>query len=380
MFTMNTNKIINKYSNKNKNINSNHFRNITGVSIKSRDIKSRDLTLFSRKLATLVSAGIPLGQALNIVSESYPNTPLYFLIQKIKKEIEKGQAFSTTLKKHPQHFDKLYCGLIEIGELSGTLDILLLRLANNQEKNEALKRKLKIALFYPVIVLLVAIGISAFLLISIVRTFQEMFQTFQLELPLPTKILLYLSDRLRHQGCFLLFALALSSFFSGKLYRSNRKLQHFIQRQSLRLPLFGALIIKSHIAAFTRILAITENAGVPLSKALETVASIIPNIVFSEAIHQVRLLLERGNRLQTAMQTASIFPLMVNQMIAIGEEAGMLDTILEKLSSILDDELETALGQLTTLVEPIMMILLGLMVGGLVIALYLPIFNMGSLF
>jgi type IV pilus assembly protein PilC len=370
---MNTNKIFNKYSN--KNVNPSHFRNFTRLSI-----RSSDLTLFSRKLATLVSAGIPLGQALNIISESYPKSPLHFLIQKIKKEIEKGQAFSTILKKYPQHFDKLYCGLIETGELSGTLDILLLRLAHNQEKNEALKRKLKTALFYPIIVLFVALGITAFLLISIVPTFQEMFQTFKLELPLPTKILLYLSDRLRHQGCFLLFALILSGFFSAKLYRSNRNIQHFIQRQSLRLPLFGPLIVKSHVAAFTRILATTENAGVPLSKALETVESIIPNIVFSESIHQVRLLLERGNRLQMAIQTTSIFPLMVNQMITIGEEAGMLDIILEKLSSILDNELETALGQLTTLVEPIMMILLGLMVGGLVIALYLPIFNMGSLF
>jgi len=345
-----------------------------------KGIKTADLTLFTRKLATLVSAGIPLAQAIQVISQSSPRGSLYSLLQHIKKELERGQAFSWALKKHPQYFNKLYCGLIEIGELSGNLDTILNRLATNQEKSEALKRKLKTALIYPILIFCVALSITTFLLISIVPIYKEMFQSFRLELPLATKILLQLSDICRNDGCWLLPGLTLCFFLSLKLYRTNKKIQQSIQYHSLRLPLLGPLIIKSEVAAITRILATTEAAGVPLTKALETLVSITPNIVFVQAINHIRLLLGRGYRLQAAMQETPVFPSLVQQMIGIGEESGTLDSILEKLSAILDAELEAELGQLTTLVEPLMMILLGLLVGGLVLALYLPIFNMGSLF
>lgn len=345
-----------------------------------KKIKTTELTLFTRKLATLVSAGIPLAQAIHVIVQSYPKGSLHSLLQKIKKELERGQSLSSTLKKYPQYFNKLYCGLIEIGELSGNLDTILNRLASNQEKSEALKRKLKTALIYPILILCVALSITVFLLISIVPIYKEMFQSFRLELPLATKILLQLSEICRNAGYWLLLGLILFFFLSSKFYRTNKKFQHALQRYSLRLPLLGKLIIKNEVAAITRILATTEGAGVPLTKSLETLVSITSNIVFVQAIHHIRLLLGRGYRLQAAMQEAPIFPLLIQQMIGIGEESGTLDHILEKLSVILDEELQAELGQITTLVEPLMMIFLGLLVGGLVIALYLPIFNMGSLF
>lgn len=342
-------------------------------------IRSKDLTQFSRKLATLVSAGIPLAKALHLMAENYPKGPLHNLLHAIKKDLERGQAFSTALKKHPRYFNQFYTGLIEVGELSGTLDILLIRLASNQEKNEALKRKLKTALVYPFMILCVAITVTLFLLIFIVPTFKEMFQSFNLELPLATKMLLKISDIMIKGLYWLPFVLIPPCLLLKKLYKTHIPLQQFIQKATLKFPLFGGLIFKSHIATITRVLAITQTSGVPLNTALETLAHITPNRVFLRAIHQMRRLLAQGQRLEKAMQATGLFPIMITQMIAIGEESGMLDTLLEKLSCILDEELESTLGQLTTLIEPVMMIFLGLMVGGLVIALYLPIFNMGSI-
>ncbi len=345
-------------------------------------VNNHELTLFTRKLATLVSTGIPLVQTLNIIIEGYPKTksPMRSLLQQIKRELERGNALSFALKKHPQYFNKVYYGLIEIGELSGTIDNILLRLADNQEKSDSLKRKIKRALIYPLLIFFVAISITIFLLIYIVPTFQDMFQNFHLELPWPTKILLKLSIIMKTQGYKICMGLILSIFFAHRLYRSNKNLQHFIQCRSLQLPLLGPLIIKSQVAAITRMLATTEAAGVPLTSALETLAAITTHVIFARAIHHIRVLLTRGERLETALLSTAVFPTVVNQMIGIGEESGTLAIILDKLSCILDEELETALGQLTTLIEPIMMLFLGFIVGGLVIALYLPIFNMGSLF
>lgn len=342
-------------------------------------ITNQDLTQLSRKLATLVSAGIPLVRALHLIAESYSKGPLYHLLHKIKRELERGQTFSVVLKKYPRYFNPFYTGLIEVGELSGTLDVLLIRLAANQEKNERLKRKLKTALVYPMMILLVAIAITVFLLIFIVPVFKEMFQSFNLELPLATKILLKLAGII-HYGVYCIPITAIVNYILfKKLYKTHTNLQHFIQRLTLQLPFFGPLIFKAHIASITRILAITEVSGVPLNTALETLAHITRNIVFLRAIHHIQRLLAQGQRLEKTFQSTGLFPMMVCQMIGIGEESGMLATVLEKLSGILDEELESTLGQLTTLIEPLMMIFLGLLVGGLVIALYLPIFNMGSI-
>lgn len=345
-----------------------------------KKIKSRDLTLFSRKLATLISAGIPLVHALHAIATGYPKGPFVTLLQQIKKDLERGQAFSVALKKHPNYFNRLYTGLIEVGELSGSLDILLARLAENQEKTESLKKKLKTAVLYPAIIFFVAIVITIFLLMFIVPIFKEMFQTFNLELPFATRILLKISHILQNYSQWLIIFFTLSVFCFIKFYRKHRKLQNFIQIQLLRVPIFGSIIIKGQVASITRILATTETAGVPLSKALETLTSVTSNPVFIQAIHHIRRQLAQGNRLQVAIKSTGLFPMMVHQMIGIGEESGTLDTILEKLSNILDEELNTVLEQMTTFIEPVIMIFLGLVIGGLVMALYLPIFNMGSLF
>lgn len=343
-------------------------------------VKSEDLTLFTRQMSTLVSAGIPLVQSLSIVADTVPNTPLYNLVQKIRLDVESGTSFSNALKKHPGAFDELYCGLIETGEHSGTLDTMLDRIALYQEKTETLKRKVKKALYYPIAVLIIATIVSTILLVKVVPTFKDMFTSSGAELPEFTQFVLNVSEIIQDYGFYILGVLILAVVLFIYFYRTNTLFNHSIQRLSLKLPIVGPILQKTALARFTRTLSTTTASGVPLMEALDAVSRAAGNIVYTQAIQKIKEGLSTGQQMRMAMRKLSIFPPMVVQMIGIGEESGALESMLGKLAVIYEEEVDTQVDGLTTLLEPLIMVILGVIVGGLVIAMYLPIFKMGALF
>lgn len=350
---------------------------------KNKYLKSNEITLFTRQLTTMVTAGIPLAQSFDIIVKSRPDSALAVLAQKIKYDLERGLSLSSALKKHPKNFDELYCGLISIGEHSGTLDIILARIASYQERIGLLKRKVKKALVYPAAVILVAILVMALMLLKVVPTFQELYQGLGKELPFFTQCVIQLSELLR-EHFFLLLMIFLGCFYIAyKYYQKNTKFQHFIQKITFKAPLLSNILEKAYIARFAKTLAITTNAGLSIIDALRMIADATTYFLFKEMLHKIRKAVTEGNSLSHILESSkefSIFPPLVKQLITIGEETGKLDEMLEKISYIYEEEINTLIDGLTTLLEPIIMIILGVLVGGLSIAMYLPIFQMGELY
>ena len=341
-------------------------------------INAADIAIFSRQLATMQSSGISLVQALNVILDGAEKKSYRELIQGIKEEVEAGKSFSASLKKYPLIFDDLFCSLVGAGEQAGALDTMLSRVASYKEKSETLKKKIKKAMYYPAAVLGIALIVSIVLLVKVVPTFKSLFDGFGAKLPEFTLMVLNLSDLVQNYGIEVGAGVAFAGYMGIRSYHRNRIFRNMIQRLILKLPIIGNILNQASIARFTRTLSTTFAAGVPLNEALGSVAKATGNIVYEEAIMVIRESISSGQNLQFAMQRSGVFPIMVVQMVAIGEESGSLEQMLDKVATIYEEEVNTKVDGLTTLLEPLIMAILGVVIGSLVIAMYLPIFKMGS--
>lgn len=345
---------------------------------KKKKITSKEIAILSRQLATMMKAGVPLIQSFEIVGKGHENASVQALVHQIKISVESGNPFSEALKKFPLHFDALFCNLVASGEQSGTLDVMLDRIALYKEKTENIKGKIKKALFYPTAVVIVAIIVTLILLIYVVPQFEQLFKGFGADLPAFTKMVVSLSDWLRHHGHWLFLGTMIASGITTRAYKKSRAFVEKVERLSLALPIIGPILHKAAIARFARTLSITFAAGVPLTEALVSVAGASGNIVYQQAILGIRDDVTTGQTLQLSIRQTQLFPNMVVQMIAIGEESGSLDAMLAKVADFYEAEVDQAVDGLSSLLEPLIMAVLGVLVGGLVIAMYLPIFKMGS--
>jgi len=341
-------------------------------------VTDKDVTLFTRQLATMMKAGVPLLQAFDIVGKGHSNPAVAKLLGDIKADVETGSSLSQAFRKYPLYFDNLFCNLVGAGEQAGILDSLLDRLATYKEKIIAIKGKIKSALFYPISIIVVAFVITAVIMIFVIPAFKELFTNFGANLPTPTLVVVAISD------FFVTYWWAIFSSIGGGLWfffytwKRSAKMQAAMDRIVLKLPLFGELIRKAAIARFARTLATMFAAGVPLVEALDSVAGASGNQVYYEATKKVQGEISTGTSLTVAMQNSEVFPNMVLQMVAIGEESGALDSMLSKVADFYEAEVDDAVEALSSLMEPIIMVVLGTLIGGLVIAMYLPIFKMGQ--
>ncbi|OBX87150.1 type II secretion system F family protein [Moraxella nonliquefaciens] len=343
-----------------------------------KSIKALDIAIFVRQLATMMKAGVPLTQSFEIVADSLENPSMKELVLKIKADIEAGSNFATALRKHPKYFDDLFCSLVESGEQSGALETMLERVATYKEKSELLKAKIKKAMKYPIAVIIVAIIVTAILLIKVVPVFADMFAGFGAELPAFTQFVVNMSNWMvkYYLLFFIVLAILAVSFTQAKL--RSQKFRNFLDRLALKAPIFGDIVYKSIIARFCRTLSTTFAAGVPLIDALDSTAGATNNIVFYEATQRIKEDVATGQQMQFAIRSTNLFPSMVIQMVGIGEEAGSLEEMLDKAATYYENEVDNAVDGLTSLMEPMIMAFLGIVIGGLVIAMYLPIFQMGS--
>ena len=337
-----------------------------------------DIAIFSRQLATMLAAGIPLVQAFEIVGTGHENAAMQKLILSIKADVEGGSALAEALAKHPLYFDDLFINLVESGEQAGALETLLDEIATYKEKTEAIKKKIKKALTYPAAVLVVAFIVMVILLIFVIPAFEDLFQGFGADLPAFTRLVIDLSIFVREQGFIL--AVLIGSGIGAFIYfkKRSRKMRHLLDRMTLKLPVIGPIMQKASIARYARTLSTMFAAGVPLVEALESVAGATGNIVYEQGVLQMRDEVATGQRLQQAMENSDLFPNMVVQMIAVGEESGSLDDMSAKVADFYEEDVDNAVDNLSSLLEPMIMAILGVLVGGLVIAMYLPIFKMGQ--
>lgn len=342
-------------------------------------VTALDVALFSRQLATMQGSGIALVQSLNIITDGAEKKSYREMVQGLKEEVEAGKSFSTALKKYPLFFDDLFCSLVAAGEQSGSLDTMLSRIATYKEKTETLKKKIKKALYYPIAVIVVAVIISIILLVKVVPTFKNLFDGFGAKLPDFTLMVLNLSELIQAHGLKVGGGIGFLIYMALRSYKRNIAFRHIMQRLMLKIPIIGPILNQAAIARFTRTLSTTFAAGVPLNEALESVAKASGNIVYEQAINMIQETVSSGQNLQFAMQRTGIFPIMVVQMVSIGEESGSLEQMLDKIAAIYEEEVNAKVDGLTTLLEPLIMAILGVMVGSLVIAMYLPIFKMGSI-
>lgn len=341
-------------------------------------VGEKDISLFTRQLATMMKSGVPLLQAFDIVGKGHSNPAVARLLFDIKSDVETGSSLQQAFKKYPLYFDELYCNLIGAGEAAGILDTLLDRLATYKEKIQAIKSKIKSALFYPVSIIVVAFIITAVIMIFVIPAFKELFSSFGADLPAPTLFIMAISDFFV-QWWFLIFGGiggGLYTFFY--FWKRSKKMQSAMDRIMLKLPIFGELIRKASIARWSRTLATMFAAGVPLVEAFDSVAGAAGNAVYFDATKSIQREVTTGNSLTVAMQNTEVFPSMVLQMVAIGEEAGSLDSMLSKVADFYEAEVDDAVEALSSLMEPIIMVVLGTLIGGMVIAMYLPIFKMGQ--
>ena len=341
-------------------------------------ITTGDIALFSRQLATMLAAGIPLVQAFEIVGNGHENAAMQKLILSIKADVEGGSALAEALAKQPLYFDDLFVNLVEAGEQAGALESLLEKVATYKEKTEAIKKKIKKALTYPAAVLVVAFVVTTILLIFVIPSFEDLFQGFGADLPTFTRMIIDLSAFVRTQGVFIVMAIsaAVSTFLYFK--KRSRKFRHFLDRMMLKLPVIGPILEKASIARYARTLSTMFAAGVPLVEAMESVAGATGNIVYEEGVLTMRDEVATGQRLQQAMENTGLFPNMVIQMIAVGEESGSLDEMSSKVADFFEADVDDAVDNLSSLLEPMIMAILGVLVGGLVVAMYLPIFKLGA--
>ncbi len=337
-----------------------------------------DIAIFSRQLATMLAAGIPLVQAFEIVGNGHENAAMQKLILAIKADVEGGSALAEALGKHPLYFDDLFINLVEAGEQAGALETLLDKIATYKEKTEAIKKKIKKALTYPAAVLVVAFIVTTILLIFVIPAFEDLFQGFGADLPTFTRLVIDLSVFVREKGIIIAIGLilAIGGFFYFK--KRSRPFRHFLDRTTLKTPIIGPILQKASIARYARTLSTMFAAGVPLVEALESVAGATGNIVYEIGVLEMRDEVATGQRLQQAMENTELFPNMVIQMIAVGEESGSLDEMSAKVADFYEEDVDNAVDNLSSLLEPLIMAILGVLVGGLVVAMYLPIFKMGS--
>jgi type IV pilus assembly protein PilC len=345
---------------------------------KTGKVTAGDIAIFSRQLATMMTAGIPLVQSFDIIGAGNDNPAMQKLILAVKGDVEGGTSLANALAKHPLHFDDLYVNLVEAGEQAGALETLLDKIATYKEKTEAIKKKVKKALFYPAAVVVVAVIVTVILMIFVIPEFEKLFQGFGADLPAFTRMVIDISNFVQEKGWLILIAgvVGVVGFLHAK--KRSRGLRHFIDRMILRIPVLGPILNKSAIARYARTLSTTFAAGVPLVEALDSVAGATGNIVYETAVLKMRDEVATGQRLQRAMENADLFPNMVNQMIAVGEESGALDEMSAKVADFYEEEVDNAVDSMSSLLEPLIMAVLGVLVGGLVIAMYLPIFKMGS--
>lgn len=343
-----------------------------------KKIKPMDIALFTRQMATMMKAGVPLLQSFDIIGEGFDNPNMRKLVDDLKQEVAAGNSFATALRKKPQYFDDLYCNLVDSGEQSGALETLLDRVATYKEKTEALKAKIKKAMNYPIAVVLVAIIVSAILLIKVVPQFQEVFANFGAELPAFTLMVIGLSEALQEWWFIVLVGLIAGAFAFKEAHKRSEKFRNWFDRLLLKVPVVGDILYKSSVARFARTLSTTFAAGVPLVDALDSVAGATGNVVFRSATMKVKNDVSTGMQLNFSMRTTGTFPTMAVQMTAIGEESGSLDEMLAKVATFYEDEVDNMVDSLTSLMEPMIMAVLGVLVGGLIIAMYLPIFQLGA--
>lgn len=348
------------------------------ISFGKPKIKASDISYFSRQMATMMTAGVPLVQSFDIVAKGTDNSSIRDLVLKIKNDVEEGRSFSEALQQHPKHFDPLFCNLVNAGESSGALETMLDRIATYKEKAESLKRKVKKALFYPTAVVIVAIIVTAILLIFVVPQFEQLFKGFGADLPVFTQMVINLSNWVQKFWWVVLIGLGVIGSVFVYLKQNSKQFRYFLDTLVLKIPIIGNILTKAAIARYARTLATTFAAGVPLVEALDSVAGATGNILFTNAVLQIKEEVSTGAQVQQAMRNTNMFPNMIIQMVAIGEESGSLDDMLAKVASIFEEEVDTAVDGLSSLLEPLIMAVLGVLVGGLVIAMYLPIFKMGS--
>jgi len=345
---------------------------------RTQKITPGDIAVFSRQLATMMKAGIPLVQAFDIVADSLENASMAKLVRLVRDDIAAGNNFADSIRKQPRYFDDLFCNLVESGEQSGALETMLDRIATYKEKTEALKSKIKKAMNYPIAVVVVAIVVTGVLLVKVVPQFAETFSSFGAELPAFTLFVLGLSDiAIAHWWKVVIAIVVLGYCFKEARIRS-KAFADAVERATLKLPVIGPIVEKSCYARFTRTLATTFSAGVPLVEALESVAGATGNIVYSSATRRIRDDITTGQQLNFAIRNTGLFPAMITQMVGIGEESGALDSMLDKCASYYETEVDNAVDGLTSLMEPLIMSVLGTLIGGLMIAMYLPIFQLGQ--
>jgi type IV pilus assembly protein PilC len=341
-------------------------------------ITTTDIAIFSRQLATMLSAGIPLVQSFDIVGSGHENASMQKLIFAVKADVEGGSALAEALAKHPLYFDDLFVNLVEAGEQAGALETLLDKIATYKEKTEAIKKKIKKALTYPAAVLVVAFVVTIILLIFVIPAFEDLFQGFGADLPAFTRMVIDLSEFVRDRGWLLAMAASATVFTFFYFKKRSRPMRHFLDRLALKAPIIGPIIQKASIARYARTLSTMFSAGVPLVEALESVSGATGNIVYEIGVLEIRDEVATGQRLQQAMENTDLFPNMVIQMIAVGEESGSLDEMSAKVADFYEEDVDNAVDNLSSLLEPMIMSILGVLVGGLVVAMYLPIFKMGS--
>ena len=343
-----------------------------------KKIQDKDLTLFTRQLATMMKAGVPLLQSFDIVGKGHSNTSMSKLIMDLRADIETGTSLNNAFRKYPLYFDPLFCNLVGAGEQAGILEDLLTRLAIYKEKTLALKSKIKGALMYPCAIIAIAFIVTAVIMIWVVPAFKSVFSSFGANLPAPTLIVMGISDFVVKWWYIIFGSIFGALYFFFQSWRRSLKMQQFMDRVLLRLPVFGEVIRKATIARWTRTLATMFAAGVPLVEALDSVGGASGNNVYLEATKKIQTEVSTGTSLTAAMQNAYVFPNMVTQMVAIGEESGALDGMLGKVADFYEEEVDEAVKALSSLMEPMIMVVLGVLIGGLVIAMYLPIFKLGS--
>lgn len=341
-------------------------------------IKPKDIAIFTRQLATMMKAGVPLLQSFDIVGRGNPNPNVTRLLNDIRADVETGTSLSSAFRKHPLYFDSLYCNLIEAGEAAGILEDLLDRLATYMEKTEALKSKIKSALMYPTAVIIVAFVVVAVIMIFVIPSFKEVFSSFGADLPAPTLFVIAMSEFFVEYWWLIFGGLGGAIYFFMQAWRRNERVQQFMDRLLLKLPIFGVMIEKSVVARWTRTLATMFGAGVPLVEALDSVGGASGNSLYAKATERIQQDVSTGISLTTAMSNVNIFPSMVLQMCAIGEESGSIDHMLGKAADFYEAEVDDMVAGISSLMEPIIIVVLGTVIGGIVVSMYLPIFKLGQ--
>lgn len=343
-----------------------------------KKVTEKDLTLFTRQLATMMKAGVPLLQAFDIVGKGHANPSVSKLVLDLRADIETGTSLNMAFRKYPLYFDPLFCNLVAAGEQAGILEDLLTRLAIYKEKTLAIKAKIKSALTYPIAVLAVAFIVTSVIMIWVVPAFKEVFSSFGADLPAPTLFVMALSEYFVKYWYLIFGTLGAGLYFFFQSWRRSEKMKASMDRLLLKVPVFGDVIRKATVARWTRTLSTMFAAGVPLVESLDSVGGASGNHVYMEATKRIQTEVSTGTSLTVAMQNADVFPSMVTQMVAIGEESGALDSMLGKVADFYEEEVDEAVAQLSSLMEPMIMVILGVVIGGLVVAMYLPIFKLGS--